>query len=63
LAELMDIGSLLLDLFAAASKGPLSEESLRKMSAYAESIKRQKADEYLAKLRADPDAHAPGKAQ
>ena len=39
LAELMALRTLMLNLFAAASKGPLSEESLRKISAYAESLK------------------------
>jgi hypothetical protein len=52
LAELMAIRTLILNLFAAASKGPLTDESLRKMLAYADSVKQQKADEFLAKLRA-----------
>ena len=51
LAELMAIRSLILNLFAAASKGPLTDESLRKMLVYADSVKQQKADEFLAKLR------------
>ena len=51
LAELMAIRTLILNLFAAASKGPLTDDSLRKMLAYADSIKQQKADEFLAKLR------------
>jgi hypothetical protein len=51
LAELMAIRTLILNLFAAASKGPLTEESLRKMLAYADSVKQQKADEFLVKLR------------
>ena len=51
LAELMAIRTLILNLFAAASKGPLTDESLRKMLAYADSVKQQKADEFLAKLR------------
>lgn len=51
LAELMAIRTLILNLFAAASKGPLTDESLRKMLAYADSIKQQKADEFLGKLR------------
>jgi hypothetical protein len=48
LAELMAVRNLLVNLFASASKGPLSEESIRKMSAYADSIKLQKAEEFLA---------------
>lgn len=51
LAELMAIRTLILNLFAAASKGPLTDESLRKMLAYADSIKQQKADEFLAARR------------
>ena len=51
LAELMAMRTLLLNLFAAASKGPLTDESLRKMLAYADSVKQQKADEFLVKLR------------
>ncbi len=51
LAELMAIRALILNLFAAASKGPLTDESLRKMQAYADSVKQQKADEFLTKLR------------
>ena len=51
LAELMAIRTLVLNLFASASKGPLTEESLRKMSAYADSIKQQKAEEVLASRR------------
>jgi hypothetical protein len=50
LAELMAIRTLILNLFAAASKGPLTDESLRKMLAYADSVKQQKADEFLVKL-------------
>jgi hypothetical protein len=52
LAELMAIRALILNLFAAASKGPLTDESLRKMLVYADSVKQQKADEFLTKLRA-----------
>lgn len=61
LAELMNVRTLMLNLFAAGSKGPISDESLRKMSAYAESIKQQKADELLAKLCANAGAPSPGK--
>ena len=48
LAELMAVRNLLVNLFASASRGPLSEESIRKMTAYADSIKSQKAEEFLA---------------
>jgi hypothetical protein len=51
LAELMAIRTLVLNLFASASKGTLTEESVRKMSAYADSIKQQKAQEFLARQR------------
>lgn len=61
LAELMNIRGLLLNLFAAASKGPLSDETMRKMSAYAESIKQQKADEFLTNLCSNSGAKPPGK--
>jgi hypothetical protein len=59
LAELMAIRALILNLFAAASKGPLTDESLRKMLAYADSVKQQKADEFLTKLRAGSGAKPP----
>lgn len=63
LAELMAIRTLILNLFAAASKGPLTDESLRKMLAYADSVKQQKANEFLAKLRvrngSKPSGEAP----
>jgi hypothetical protein len=52
LAELMAMRTLILNLFSAASKGPLTDESLRKILAYADSVKQQKADEFLAKLKA-----------
>jgi hypothetical protein len=48
LAELMAVRNLLVNLFASASKGPLTDESIRKMTAYADSIKLQKAEEFLA---------------
>lgn len=48
LAELIAVRNLLVNLFASASKGPLSDESIRKMAAYADSIKLQKAEEFLA---------------
>jgi hypothetical protein len=59
LAELMAIRALILNLFAAASKGPLTDESLRKMLAYADSVKQQKADEFLAKLRSGSGTKPP----
>jgi hypothetical protein len=48
LAELIAVRNLLVNFFAAASKGSLTEESIRKMTAYADSIKLQKAEEFLA---------------
>jgi hypothetical protein len=59
LAELMAIRALILNLFAAASKGPLTDESLRKMQTYADSVKQLKADEFLVKLRAGGGAKPP----
>jgi hypothetical protein len=59
LAELMAIRALILNLFAAASKGPLTDESLLKMQAYADSVKQQKADEFLTKLRAGSGGKPP----
>jgi hypothetical protein len=59
LAELMAIRALILNLFAAASKGPLTDESLRKMQAYADSVKQQKADEFLTRRRAGSGAKPP----
>ena len=51
LAEIMGMRDLMLNLFAQASKGPLSSEDMRKMSVYADSIKEQKAREFLSKRR------------
>jgi hypothetical protein len=48
LAEIMGMRSLILNLFARASGGPLTTEDLRKMSAYSDSIKEQKAKEFMA---------------
>ena len=48
LAELMAVRTLLVNLFASASNGSLTEESIRKMAAYADSIKLQKAEEFIA---------------
>jgi len=48
LAEIMGMRSLMLNLFARASEGPLTTEDLRKMSAYSDSIKEQKAKEFMA---------------
>jgi hypothetical protein len=47
LAEIMGMRNLMLNLFAKASQGPLSAEDIRKMSVYSESIKEQKAEEFL----------------
>ena len=49
LAELMALRSLIVNLFAVASKGPLSDETLRRISTYADAIKDQKAEELLAR--------------
>ncbi len=51
LAEMMGMRSLMVNLFAKASEGPISNEDLRKMSLYADSIKEQKAREFLAQRR------------
>ena len=51
LAEIMGMRSLMLNLFARASEGPLTNEDLRKMSAYSDSIKEQRAQEYMAQRR------------
>jgi hypothetical protein len=48
LAEIMGMRNLMLNLFARASEGPLTTEDLRKMSAYSDSIKEQKAKELMA---------------
>jgi hypothetical protein len=51
LAEMMGMRSLMLNLFARASEGPLTTEDLRKMSAYSDSIKEQRAQDYMAERR------------
>jgi hypothetical protein len=51
LAEIMGMRDLMLNLFAQASKGPLSTEDMRKISAYGDSIKEQKAREFLSLKR------------
>jgi hypothetical protein len=51
LAEIIGMRDLMLNLFAQASKGPLSTEDMCKMSAYADSIKEQKAREFLSLKR------------
>jgi hypothetical protein len=51
LAEIVGMRDLMLNLFAQASKGPLSSEDMRRMSAYADSIKEQKARELLSLKR------------
>jgi hypothetical protein len=51
LAEIMGMRSLMLNLFARASEGPISVEDLRKMSTHADSIKEQKAREFLTQKR------------
>ena len=49
LAEIMGMRTLMLNLFARASEGPLTTEDLRKMSAYSDSVKEQKAQEFMAR--------------
>jgi len=57
LAEILGVRALVLNLFAKASEGPLSKEDLRKISEYAEAIKRQKAEQVLRRTRRnDPGA-------
>jgi hypothetical protein len=51
LAEIMGMRSLMLNLFARASEGPLTTEDLRKMSDYSDSIKEQRAQDYMAHRR------------
>jgi uncharacterized protein (DUF1778 family) len=51
LAEIMGMRSLMLNLFARASEGPLTTEDLRKMSAHSDSIKEQRAQDYMAQRR------------
>jgi hypothetical protein len=51
LAELMGMRSLMLNLFARASQGPLSTDDIKKMSAYSESIKEQRAADFLTRRR------------
>ena len=62
LAEIMGMRSLMLNLFAKASQGPISPEDLRKMSAHADAIKDQRAGEALAERRRRSSAKTPGKA-
>jgi hypothetical protein len=51
LAEIIGIRSLMVNLFAQASKGPLTTEDIQKMRTYADSIKDQKAAENLSQRR------------
>jgi hypothetical protein len=51
LAEIIGMRSLMLNLFARASEGPLTTDDLRKMSAYSDSIKEQRALDYMAQRR------------
>jgi hypothetical protein len=61
LAEVMGIRGLMLNLFAAASKGPISEEVLRKISTYSDAIKQQKAYELLVKVRGQSGSKTSGR--
>jgi hypothetical protein len=51
LAEVMGMRNVMLNLFAKASQGPVTVDDFRKMSAYSDSIKEQKAGEILAQRR------------
>jgi hypothetical protein len=51
LAEIMGMRSLMLNLFARASEGPLTTDDLRKMSAYSDSIRERGARDYMALRR------------
>ena len=61
LAEILALRDLVLNLFAVASKGPLSDETLRKISAYADSIKGQKTEELLVRTYAQSSTKMQGK--
>jgi hypothetical protein len=61
LAELMGLRSLIVNLFAVASKGPLSDETLRRISTYADAIKDQKAEELLVRKRRHTAPESGGK--
>jgi hypothetical protein len=58
LAEIMGMRSLMLNLFARASQGPLSSEDLRKMSAYSDSMKQQQAEELMSQRRGQNNSKA-----
>jgi hypothetical protein len=58
LAEILGVRDLVLNLFAKASEGPIDRDDLRKISAYADAIKQQKAEEVLHRARRN-DAGAP----
>jgi hypothetical protein len=51
LAEIVGLRSLVLNLFAKASEGPIDTDDLRKISVYADSVKRKKAAEVLHQAR------------
>jgi hypothetical protein len=51
LAEIVGLRSLVLNLFAKASEGPIDTDDLRKISAYADSVKWKKAAEVLHQAR------------
>jgi hypothetical protein len=53
LAEIIGIRSLMVNLFAQASKGPLTAEDIQQMRAHADSIKDQKAAENLSQRRSE----------
>jgi hypothetical protein len=61
LAEIMGMRNLMLNLFAKASQGPVSIEDIRKMSSYSDSVKEQKAVEFMAQRRRRNSAKTPDK--
>ena len=48
LAQIIGMRALMLNLFARGTEGPLTTENLRKISAYSDSIKEQKDQEFMA---------------
>jgi len=59
LAEILGVRDLVLNLFAKASVGPIDQNDLRRISAYADAIKQQKAEEVLSR-HCRNDTESPG---
>ena len=51
LAEIMGLRNLMVNLIARASEGPLTTDDLRKISAYSDSVKERKAQDFMAQRR------------